>query len=113
MAVAPATSVHEVPPSALTCHCTVGVGLPTAAAEKVTVLPGRAARACGCAVTTGAAPVPIPATPMLFAPDVWFAVTTITPAYGVIAVGEKVTVTDCTPPGGSVPPAQSPVKPAG
>ncbi len=33
--VAPPTSVHMPPLFVLTCHCTVGVGVPTAATEKV------------------------------------------------------------------------------
>jgi hypothetical protein len=37
--VAPPTLVNVVPPSVLTCHCTVGVGEPVAAAVKVAVCP--------------------------------------------------------------------------
>src|SRR5271154_4506583 len=37
--VAPGTFLKVAPPSALTCHCTVGAGLPAAAATKDTVLP--------------------------------------------------------------------------
>ncbi|MGH9822896.1 MAG: hypothetical protein ACREDR_06565, partial [Blastocatellia bacterium] len=35
--VAPGMFVKVVPPSVLTCHCNVGVGLPVAAAVKVTL----------------------------------------------------------------------------
>ena len=35
--VAPGMSLKVEPPSVLTCHCTVGVGLPLAAAVKVAV----------------------------------------------------------------------------
>ena len=37
--VAPATLLNVTPPSVLTCHCTVGVGEPVAAAVKVAVWP--------------------------------------------------------------------------
>ena len=37
--VAPETLFHEVPPSVLTCHCTVGVGFPLAAAVNETPVP--------------------------------------------------------------------------
>jgi hypothetical protein len=50
--VAPARSVKVVPPSVLTCHCTVGVGLPVAAALNVT-LPGHTVWFSGFTVTTG------------------------------------------------------------
>jgi hypothetical protein len=50
--VAPARSVKVVPPSVLTCHCTVGVGLPLAAALNVT-LPGHTVWFTGFTVTTG------------------------------------------------------------
>src|SRR6185312_6785185 len=35
--VAPAMFWNDAPPSMLCCHCTVGVGAPLAAAEKLTV----------------------------------------------------------------------------
>ena len=37
--VAPATLANVKPPSVLTCHCTVGAGVPVAAAVKLAVLP--------------------------------------------------------------------------
>jgi hypothetical protein len=37
--VAPATLLNVVPPSVLTCHCTVGVGFPLAAAVKLALAP--------------------------------------------------------------------------
>ena len=37
--VAPETLLNVTPPSVLTCHCTVGVGEPVAAAVKVAVWP--------------------------------------------------------------------------
>jgi hypothetical protein len=37
--VAPERLLNVAPPSVLTCHCTVGVGEPVAAAVKVTVCP--------------------------------------------------------------------------
>lgn len=37
--VAPLTLLNVVPPSVLTCHCTVGVGVPLAAAAKLTLVP--------------------------------------------------------------------------
>ena len=39
VAVAPVMSAKVTPPSVLTCHCTVGVGVPLAAAVKVTGVP--------------------------------------------------------------------------
>jgi hypothetical protein len=40
--VAPEMLFQVVPPSLLTCHCTVGVGLPLAVAVKLTLLPAQA-----------------------------------------------------------------------
>jgi hypothetical protein len=37
--IAPATLLNVAPPEALTCHWTVGIGLPLAAAVKLTLLP--------------------------------------------------------------------------
>ena len=45
-----------VPPSVLTFHCTVGAGLPLAAAVKVTVLPASTVWLVGFVVTVGASP---------------------------------------------------------
>ena len=50
--VSPAMSVNG--PPELTCHCTVGVGLPVAAAVKVTMLGGTTDCVSGLVVTTGA-----------------------------------------------------------
>ena len=52
--VAPDTFVNVPPPSVLTCHCTVGVGLPLAAAVKLAVLPDVSMTSVGLSVTTGA-----------------------------------------------------------
>src|SRR5690242_10973455 len=49
--VAPAMSVKLLPLSVLTCHWTVGVGLPLAAAVKVTVCPAGTAWLTGWVVT--------------------------------------------------------------
>ena len=54
VAVAPLMSVKVTPPSVLTCHCTVGVGVPLAAAVKVTALPAVTVWPLGWVVTTGA-----------------------------------------------------------
>ena len=43
-----------MPPSVLTCHCTVGVGLPLAAAVKVAVWPALTVSLLGLLVTAGA-----------------------------------------------------------
>ena len=51
--VAPATLLN-VTPSVLTCHCTVGVGFPLAAAVKVAVEPAAALVLTGLVVTVGA-----------------------------------------------------------
>ena len=51
--VAPVISVKVMPPSVLTCHCTVGVGVPLAAAVKVTGLPAVIVWLVGWVVTTG------------------------------------------------------------
>ena len=37
--LAPATSLNDVPPFVLSCHCTVGAGLPLAAAVKLAACP--------------------------------------------------------------------------
>ena len=52
--VAPAMSLKVVPPSVLTCHCTVGVGLPLAAAVKVAVCPAVTVWFVGFVVIAGA-----------------------------------------------------------
>ncbi len=52
--VAPGTLVKLAPPSALTCHCALGVGLPLADAMKETELPAHTALFGGFAVTAGA-----------------------------------------------------------
>ena len=52
--VAPGTSVKVVPPSVDTCHCTVGAGLPVAAAVKVTDWPWSTSWPEGFAATVGA-----------------------------------------------------------
>ena len=52
--VAPLMLVNVVPPLLLTCHWTVGVGLPLAAAVNVTVLPAVTLWLVGLVVTTGA-----------------------------------------------------------
>ena len=46
--------VNVVPPLVLTCHCTVGVGLPLAAAVNVTGCQRRCVWLVGLVVTTGA-----------------------------------------------------------
>src|SRR6266478_4663956 len=48
--VAPETLLNVTPPSVLTCHCTVGVGEPVAAAVKVAVWPAVTVWLPGCAV---------------------------------------------------------------
>ena len=52
--VAPGMSLKVLPPSVLTCHCTVGVGLPLAAAVKVAVRPALTVWFVGLVVTVGA-----------------------------------------------------------
>src|SRR6266478_1536266 len=51
--VAPETLPNVVPPSVLTCHCTVGVGEPVAAAVKVAVWPTVTVRFAGWVVIVG------------------------------------------------------------
>src|SRR5215831_6025785 len=51
--LAPGMSLNVAPPLVLTCHCTVGAGLPLAAAVNVT-LPLFADCETGLSVTTGA-----------------------------------------------------------
>src|SRR5206468_1373902 len=52
--VAPGMSVNVAPPLMLTCHCTVGVGVPLAAAVNVAVWPAFTVRFVGFVVTAGA-----------------------------------------------------------
>jgi hypothetical protein len=52
--VNPGASIQVMPPFADTCHCTVGVGVPLAAAVKVTVLPELTDWLIGWVVMTGA-----------------------------------------------------------
>src|SRR2546425_1909256 len=51
--VAPETLLNVMPPSVLTCHCTVGVGEPVAAAVKVAVWPAITVCLAGCVVIVG------------------------------------------------------------
>jgi len=55
--VAPLMFVHVVP-FVLTCHCTVGVGVPPAAEVKVALLPAHRDCEEGCKVMFGAVPPP-------------------------------------------------------
>ena len=55
-AVAPAILLKDAPPSVLSCHCTVGVGLPLAAAVNVAVWPAVTVWLVGWVVITGACP---------------------------------------------------------
>ena len=51
--MAPLISDQSVP-FVLTCHCTVGLGVPLAAAVNVAVLPAVTVWSPGCVVTAGA-----------------------------------------------------------
>ena len=51
--VAPTMGLKVTPPSVETSHCTVGAGLPVAAAVKVAVCPVRTVASVGCWVTDG------------------------------------------------------------
>ena len=53
--VAPVKFVNVVPPFVLTCHCTVGVGVPVAAAVNVAFAPAATVTLVGLVVITGAA----------------------------------------------------------
>lgn len=53
--VAPDRLLNVAPPSMLTCHCTVGVGVPLAAAVKLTLAPAVTVWLVGLVVTTGGA----------------------------------------------------------
>src|SRR4051794_33585685 len=46
--------VNCLPPSVLSCHCTVGIGDPSAVAENVAALPVGTVSSTCCLVTTGA-----------------------------------------------------------
>src|SRR5205085_801285 len=52
--VAPEMLLNVAPPSVLTCHCTVGAGLPLAAAVNVAVWPAATDWLVGWVVTDGA-----------------------------------------------------------
>jgi hypothetical protein len=52
--VAPEMFEYDEPPLLLTCHCTVGVGLPVAAAVKVTGWPAVTVWLAGVVLTVGA-----------------------------------------------------------
>ena len=54
--VAPEMLLKVEPPSMLTCHCTVGVGLPLAAAVKVAVWPAVTVWLAGWVVTVARSP---------------------------------------------------------
>ena len=53
--MAPEILAYRPPPLVLTCHCTVGAGVPVAAAVKVTGWPAVTVWLIGLVVTTGAA----------------------------------------------------------
>jgi hypothetical protein len=85
--VAPGTLLKFAPPFVLTCHCTVGVGEPVAAAVKVAVWPAVTVWLIGCVVIVGGEGPPLKvlkiwlAEPMqvfcsMFAPDAVEAPTT-------------------------------------
>ena len=54
MDVAPVKFVNVVPPFVLTCHCTVGVGVPVAAAVNVAFAPAATVALVGLVVIVGA-----------------------------------------------------------
>ncbi len=58
--VAPETLLNVAPPSVLTCHCTVGVGEPVAAAVKLAVWPAVTVWFAGCVVIVGYATSRLP-----------------------------------------------------
>jgi len=58
--VAPATLPKVTPPSVLTCHCTVGVCEPVAAAVKVAVWPAVTVWLAGCVAIVGYATSRLP-----------------------------------------------------
>jgi hypothetical protein len=58
--VAPETLLNVTPLSVLTCHCTVGVGEPVAAAVKATVWPAVTVWLAGCVVIVGYATSRLP-----------------------------------------------------
>ena len=51
--VAPGISFQVFEPEVFSCHCTVGLGVPLAAAVNVAVLPEFTVWPVGCVVTTG------------------------------------------------------------
>src|SRR5882757_2393894 len=67
--VAPMISVKVPPPLVLICHCTVGVGLPEAAAVKVTVLVAEMLWLKGLVVIAGAKLTVIVAAEVVALPD--------------------------------------------
>jgi hypothetical protein len=70
--------VYDTPPFVLTCHCTVGVGLPDVATVNVAVDPAVTVVLDGCVVTEGAkftvsvAAVVVPAVPTPFEKTAWY-----------------------------------------
>ena len=109
---APGMSLKLEPPSVDTCHCTVGVGVPPAAAVKLAVADSQTDCGTDCVVTndpcwtwsvdetlpgaSAMAPVPMDVNPEMFAAEVVKLPT-------ALAITEAVTVHD-PPPAGSVPP---------
>src|SRR5215472_5632143 len=65
VAFAPGTLTKVDPPSVLTCHCTVGVGAPEAAAMNIAVCPAFTVWLDGFVMMVGAVPVPLPLKPVL------------------------------------------------
>jgi hypothetical protein len=90
--VAPLTLLNVAPPSVLTCHCTVGVGVPVAAAVKLVVAPTVSVSLVGFPVIAGGT----------FTVTVVDAVTAVPAAlvtvnvYVVVVAGETVLATPLT-----------------
>ena len=78
MLVAPVMLAHVEPPLVLTCHCTVGVGLPIAMAVKVAETPALTDAVVGLVVMIGA-PATVCVTALLVLP-----VKLLSPAYTAV-----------------------------
>jgi hypothetical protein len=92
--VAPATLLKVAPPSVENCHCTVGVGVPFAAAMNVAVWPAFKVASVGFCVMTGPEPAAVFVSEKLTAVKAPELAETL---YGPPAVAFEVKAADATP----------------
>ena len=89
--------VNVVPPSVDTCHCTVGAGLPDAAAVNVAVEPAVTEVLAGCVVTAGVAVTVSVATLVVAVPAEFVNTARYCVPFWAVVVDATVSVVDVAP----------------